>query len=75
MAFPWADNLHSTAFTPRNFQVKHLAVAEEKNVIICLGQNSSKEFIALKLILERIYELRRQTADWKIRIYITSDNR
>lgn len=73
MAFPWADNLHSTAFTPRDFQVELLAAAEEKNVIICLGHNSSKEFIALKLILERSHELRRQTADRKISIYITSE--
>lgn len=73
MAFPWADNLHSTAFTPRDFQVELLAAADEKNVIICLGHNSSKEFIALKLILERGHELRRQNADRKISIYITSE--
>lgn len=73
MAFPWADNLHSTAFTPRDFQVELLAAAEERNVIICLGHNSSREFIALKLILERSYELRRKGDDKKISIYVSSE--
>lgn len=56
--FHWQDNLSSTAFTPRDFQVELLAAASEQNIIICLGHNSSKEFIALKLILEKSYELR-----------------
>lgn len=57
-AFHWQDNLSLTAFTPRDFQVELLAAAIEQNIIICLGHNSSKEFIALKLILEKSYELR-----------------
>lgn len=57
--FHWQDNLSSTAFTPRDFQVELLAAASERNIIICLGHNSSKEFIALKLILEKGHELRR----------------
>ncbi|XP_031628056.1 endoribonuclease Dcr-1 [Contarinia nasturtii] len=56
--FHWQDNLSSTAFTPRDFQVELLAAASERNIIICLGHNSSKEFIALKLILEKAHELR-----------------
>lgn len=56
--FHWQDNLSSTAFTPRDFQVELLAAASEQNIIICLGHNSSKEFIALKLILEKSNELR-----------------
>lgn len=56
--FHWQDNLSSTAFTPRDFQVELLAAASEQNIIICLGHNSSKEFIALKLILEKSHELR-----------------
>lgn len=56
--FHWQDNLSSTAFTPRDFQVELLAAASERNIIICLGHNSSKEFIALKLILEKSHELR-----------------
>lgn len=56
--FHWQDNLSSTAFTPRDFQVELLAAASERNIIICLGHNSSKEFIALKLILEKSSELR-----------------
>lgn len=59
--FHWQDNLSSTAFTPRDFQVELLAAASEQNIIICLGHNSSKEFIALKLILEKSHELRRHT--------------
>lgn len=57
-AFHWQDNLSLTAFTPRDFQVELLAAAIEENIIICLGHNSSKEFITLKLILEKSYELR-----------------
>nr|AFX89032.1 dicer 1 [Mayetiola destructor] len=57
-AFHWQDNLSLTAFTPRDFQVELLAAAIEQNIIICLGHNSSKEFIALKLILEKSHELR-----------------
>lgn len=70
MAFPWADNLHSTAFTPRDYQIELLASADERNVIICLGHNSSREFIALKLILERSHELRR---DKKVSIYLSNE--
>lgn len=74
MAFHWQDNLHSTTFTPRDFQVELLAAAAEKNIIVCLGHNSSKEFIALKLILEKSHELRRGRDDVnrKITLYITS---
>lgn len=75
MAFQWADNLHSTAFTPRDFQVELLAAAEERNIIVCLGHNSSKEFIALKLILERSYELRPQNGKKKVTIYITNETK
>lgn len=56
--FHWQDNLSSTAFTPRDFQVELLAASSEQNIIICLGHNSSKEFIALKLLLEKSNELR-----------------
>lgn len=59
--FHWQDNLSSTAFTPRDYQVELLAAAIENNIIVCLGHNSSKEFIALKLILEKSHELRNQT--------------
>lgn len=77
MAFHWQDNLHSTAFTPRDFQVELLAAAGEKNIIVCLGHNSSKEFIALKLILEKSHELRRGRHDAKRKttLYITSGSR
>lgn len=61
--FHWQDNLSSTAFTPRDFQVELLAAASEQNIIICLGHNSSKEFIALKLILEKSNELRTHSND------------
>ncbi|XP_017052543.1 endoribonuclease Dcr-1 [Drosophila ficusphila] len=53
MAFHWCDNnLHTTVFTPRDFQVELLAAAYERNTVICLGHRSSKEFIALKLLQE-----------------------
>lgn len=63
--FHWQDNLSSTAFTPRDFQVELLAAASEQNIIICLGHNSSKEFIALKLILEKSHELRSHNEETK----------
>lgn len=76
MAFHWQDNLHSTTFTPRDFQVELLAAAGEKNIIICLGHNSSKEFIALKLILEKSHKLRGyREAKRKTTLYITSGSR
>uniref|UniRef100_A0A6B2EBS1 ribonuclease III n=1 Tax=Phlebotomus kandelakii TaxID=1109342 RepID=A0A6B2EBS1_9DIPT len=60
MAYTWADNVHTTAFTPRDYQVELLAAAFEENVFVCIEQNSSKEFIALKLIHELGSDLRRQ---------------
>lgn len=71
--FHWQDNLSSTAFTPRDFQVELLAAASEQNIIICLGHNSSKEFIALKLILEKSYELRCHNDDFhKVTLILTA---
>lgn len=74
--FHWQDNLSSTAFTPRDFQVELLAAASEQNIIICLGHNSSKEFIALKLILEKSNELRKHNNDHdhKVTIVLTASS-
>lgn len=52
MSHHWSDNLHTTLFSPRDYQVELLAAAFERNTIICLGRKSSKEFIALKLLQE-----------------------
>lgn len=68
----WSDNVHTTAFTPRDYQVELAAAAKEKNIIICLGHNSSKEFIALKLLHEKGYELRRQQ-NKKTSLFISYD--
>lgn len=71
--FHWQDNLSSTAFTPRDFQVELLAAASERNIIICLGHNSSKEFITLKLILEISHELRcHNNEDKKVALVLTA---
>lgn len=70
MAFHYFDVL-THAFTPRDFQVELLAAASEKNIIVCLSQNSSKEFIALKLIQEFGYELRQKTTK-KITVYLSN---
>lgn len=72
MSHHWSDNVHTTAFTPRDYQVELAAAAREKNIIICLGHNSSKEFIALKLLHENGYELRRQ-ANKKTSLFISYD--
>lgn len=72
MAHYWTDNVHTTALTPRDYQVELLAAASEKNIIVCLGHNSSKEFIAQKLIHEKAHELRR-LENRKNSIYICND--
>lgn len=74
MAFQWQDNLHSTTFSPRDYQVELLAAANEENIIVCLGHNSSREFIALKLILEKAHELRR-AENRKRSLIITRDSK
>ncbi|XP_017142899.1 endoribonuclease Dcr-1 [Drosophila miranda] len=69
MAFHWCDNnLHTTVFTPRDFQVELLAAAYERNTIICLGHRSSKEFIALKLLQELS---RRGRRHGKVSVYLS----
>ncbi|XP_059612256.1 endoribonuclease Dcr-1 [Phlebotomus argentipes] len=72
MAYTWADNVHTTAFTPRDYQVELLAAAFEENVFVCIEQNSSKEFIALKLIHELGSDLRREDTP-KATIYLSSE--
>lgn len=72
MAHHWSDNVHTTAFTPRDYEVELLAAAREQNTIICLGHNSSKEFIALKLIHELGQQLRLKN-DRKITLYLVSE--
>ncbi|XP_055587591.1 endoribonuclease Dcr-1 isoform X2 [Uranotaenia lowii] len=73
MAFHWTDNIHTTALTPRDYQVELLAAARERNVILCLAHNSSKEFIALKLIHELGFQLR-SSENRKRTVYITSNS-
>ncbi|KAH8359234.1 hypothetical protein KR093_005296 [Drosophila rubida] len=69
MAFHWCDNnLHTTVFTPRDFQVELLASAFERNTIICLGHRSSKEFIALKLLQEMS---KRGRHNGKVSVYLS----
>lgn len=70
--FHWQDNLSSTTFTPRDYQIELLAAAFERNIIVCLGHSSSKEFIALKLILEKGHQLRDDHATKKTSIFLTS---
>lgn len=65
----WSDNVHTTAFTPRDYQVELLSAAIERNTLICLGQKSSKDFIALKLIQELSHPVRNYN---KKTIYLTN---
>lgn len=65
------DNLNQFSFTPRDFQTELLAAAIERNIIACLSQNTAKEFVALKLIQELGFELRRNK-NRKITIYLSS---
>ncbi|XP_058442684.1 endoribonuclease Dcr-1 [Malaya genurostris] len=73
MAYYWTDNIHTTTLTPRDYQVELLASAREKNLILCLAHNSSKEFIALKLIHELGFQLRSST-NRKWTVYITNND-
>ncbi|XP_054081108.1 endoribonuclease Dcr-1 [Zeugodacus cucurbitae] len=70
MSFYWCDNVHTTVFTPRDYQIELLSVAFERNVIICLGHKSSKEFIALKLLQELSRPARLAA---KFNLYLTTD--
>ncbi|XP_058811956.1 endoribonuclease Dcr-1 [Topomyia yanbarensis] len=73
MAYYWTDNIHTTTLTPRDYQVELLASARERNLILCLAHNSSKEFIALKLIHELGFQLRSST-NRKWTVYISSND-
>ncbi|XP_054733232.1 endoribonuclease Dcr-1 [Anastrepha obliqua] len=70
MSFHWCDNIHTTIFTPRDYQIELLSAAFERNVMICLGHKSSKEFIALKLLQELARPAR--IAE-KINLYLTCE--
>lgn len=67
----YEGNISAISFTPRDYQVELLAAAKERNVIICLSNNSAKEFCALKLIQELSHELRRE-GNRKISLFLTS---
>ena len=66
------NNIHTTVFTPRDFQTELLAASFEENTLICLGHRSSKEFIALKLLQEMAGAARKAQ---KFSIYLTQNNR
>lgn len=74
MAYFWSDNVHTTAFTPRDYQIELLAAAREQNIILCLNQFT--EFIAFQLIQEISHELRQKDADGrhKLVIYLTNNS-
>lgn len=58
MAFHWAENVNTASFTPREYQVELIDTARDRNIIMCLSQNSSRDFIALKVIQEHANQLR-----------------
>ncbi|CAD6994431.1 unnamed protein product [Ceratitis capitata] len=70
MSFHWCDNIHTTVLTPRDYQIELLSAAYERNVIICLGHKSSKEFIALKLLQELARPAR---IAGKVNLYLTCE--
>ncbi|XP_067618783.1 endoribonuclease Dcr-1 [Eurosta solidaginis] len=70
MSVHWCDNIHTTIFTPRDYQIELLSAAYERNVMICLGHKSSKEFIALKLLQELARPARIAR---KINLYLSSE--
>lgn len=66
----YEGNISAISFTPRDYQIELLAAAKERNIIICLSQNSAKEFCALKLIQEFSHELRNRDND-KVSLFLT----
>lgn len=74
MAYFWSDNVHTTAFTPRDYQIELLAASREQNLILCLNQFT--EFIAFQLIQEISHELRKEDARGrhKLVIYLTNNS-
>ncbi|GAB6029285.1 Endoribonuclease Dicer, variant 3 [Chamberlinius hualienensis] len=50
--FPFLENIHTTVFTPPEFQVEVLDAAKEKNIVICLASVSNKAFIVVMLVKE-----------------------
>lgn len=74
MAYFWSDNVHTTAFTPRDYQIELLAAAREQNIILCLNQFT--EFIAFQLIQEISHELRHKDPKGrhKLAIYLTNNS-
>lgn len=76
MSFHWCDSLHTAVFSPRDHQIELLASAYERNILLCLGHRSSKEFIALKLLQEigrDVYRHRHSIRHSNISIYLTAN--
>lgn len=59
MACHFNENVYTTVFTPREYQVELLDTSKESNTIVCLGNNNAKTFVALKLLQELAAEVRR----------------
>lgn len=64
------DNVHGHIFTPRTYQVELLDVAVQGNTIVCLGTGTGKTFIAVMLIKELAYQVRRPYGEGKCTIFI-----
>lgn len=58
MANQVIDNVYTTCFTPREYQVELLDAAKNRNIIICLGSAPTKAFISIKLIQELSKDVR-----------------
>lgn len=59
MACYFIENVHTTSFTPREFQVELLDAGRDANTIVCLNSGSDKTFVALKLLQELSISVRR----------------
>lgn len=59
MACHFNENVYTTVFTPREYQVELLDTAKESNTIVCLGNNNAKIFLAVKLLQELASEVRK----------------
>lgn len=59
MACLFNDNVYTKVFTPREYQVELLDTLKERNTIVCLGNNSTKLFLSVKIVQELANQVRR----------------
>uniref|UniRef100_T1J2F6 ribonuclease III n=1 Tax=Strigamia maritima TaxID=126957 RepID=T1J2F6_STRMM len=73
---PFHDNIHTSIFTPREYQVELLDAARKHNLIMCLGTIPNKVFVSLMLVRELAFEIRRRKREklkWTVVVFTCGD--